>query len=340
MKATEMKMRVNLFGRFRSQFLLAALLTGASASAIAGSWHEHRIDAGGKSRLYQVYRPTNMRDGAPAVMVLHGGSQSMRKLFGEKGGATLVWIDIAEREGAVLIAPNGTSRRNGDPSGDTQAWNDFRDQPAVRDVDDVAFLRRVILDETLALKLDPKRIYITGASNGGMMTFRMLIEAPELFAGGAAFIANLPDHPDRLPRPSQPTPIMIVNGTKDPLVKWEGGVVAGDEGRGVTVSTTETVAWWVNANGANPQVTRRETLPDINRNDGCRITLDVHGANRNGAPVWLYTAIGGGHTMPSIRFDISDSRIVRRFIGTACKDAEGAELAWRFFAMHSRNAAR
>jgi polyhydroxybutyrate depolymerase len=336
MNETEMKMQTNLFGWFRGQFLFAALLIGASASAAAGTWQEHRVDVDGKSRLYQVYRPANMRDGAPAVLVLHGGSQSMRKLFGEKGGATLAWIDIAEREGAVLIAPNGTSRRNGDPAGDTQAWNDFRDQAAVRNVDDVAFLRRVVLDETRALKLDPKRIYVTGASNGGMMTFRMLIEAPELFAGGAAFIANLPEHPDRLPRPSQPTPIMIVNGTKDPLVKWEGGVVARDEERGVTVSTPETVAWWVKANGAAQQVTRRETLPDINRGDGCQITLDVYGANRNGASVWLYTAIGGGHTMPSIRYDIPDSRIVRRLIGTACKDAEGAELAWRFFVMQSQ----
>lgn len=335
-----MKMRTSHFGWFMSQFLSTVALIVTSASATAGSWQEHRVEVGGKSRLYQVYRPTNMREGAPAVMVLHGGGQSMRKVFGEQGGATLVWVDIAERDGVVLIAPNGTDRRTGNPFGDKQTWNDFRDQPSVKNVDDVAFLRRVIVDETRALKLDPKRIYVTGASNGGMMTFRMLIEAPELFAAGAAFIANLPEGAQLLPRPSRPTPLMIVNGTKDPLVKWEGGIVARDEERGATASTKETVAWWVAANRANPQVTRSETMPDINRGDSCQITLDVHGANRNGAPVWLYTAIGGGHTMPSIRYDAPDSRIVRRLIGTACKDAEGAELAWRFFVTNSRDAVR
>jgi polyhydroxybutyrate depolymerase len=320
--------------------ILLSLFVAASASAANGSWQEHRVDVNGKSRLYQVYRPVTMRDGAPAVLVLHGGSQSMRKIFRENAGATLAWIDIAEREGAVLIAPNGTSRRNGDPSGDAQAWNDFRNDAKLSNADDVAFLRRVVGDETRTLKLDPKRIYVTGGSNGGMMTFRMLIEAPELFAGGAAFIANLPAGTQSLPRPSRPTPIMIVNGTKDPLVKWEGGLVARDESRGVTASTAETIAWWVKANGATPQVTRRETLPDINRNDGCQISLDVYAADRGGAPVWLYTANGGGHAMPSIRYEISDSPIVRRLIGTACKDAEGAELAWRFFVTQSREAVR
>jgi polyhydroxybutyrate depolymerase len=320
--------------------LLLTIFVAANASAATGRWQERRVEINEKSRLYQVYRPANMRDGAPAVLVLHGGSQSMRKIFRENAGATLAWIDIAEREGLVLIAPNGVSRRNGDPLGDSQSWNDLRSDTNAVKVDDVTFLRRVILDETRTLKLDPKRIYVTGASNGGMMTFRMLIEAPELFAGGAAFIANLPAGTQTLPRPQRPAPIMIVNGTKDPLVKWEGGLVARDESRGVTASTAETVAWWVKANGAAPQVTRRETLPDINRNDGCQITLDVYDADRGGAPVWLYTANGGGHTMPSIRYDISDSLIVRRLIGTACKDAEGAELAWRFFVTQSRDAVR
>lgn len=330
-----MTTRKRLFEKRICCMLLALVVIG-NVSAATGSWQERRVEVNGKSRLYQIYRPATMRDGAPAVLVLHGGSQSMRKIFRENAGATLAWIYIAEREGALLIAPNGTGRRDGDPSGDTQAWNDLRSDTARVKADDVAFLRRVILDETRTQKLDAKRIYITGGSNGGMMTFRMLIEAPEQFAAGAAFIANLPANMQSLPRPALPTPIMIVNGTKDPLVKWEGGVVARDESRGVTASTAETVAWWVKANGATPQASRRDSLPDINQNDGCQITLDVYDADHGGAPVWLYSVIGGGHAMPSIRYDISNSLIVRRLIGTACKDAEGAELAWRFFVTQSR----
>jgi polyhydroxybutyrate depolymerase len=324
------------------RLLLAAALVAAIALAItpwlafakspAGvMWQERRVSIGGITRVYQVYRPANARDGAAAVMVLHGGSQSMHKIFSDKGGANLAWIDIADREGAVLIAPNGTHRRTARGTGDRQNWNDYRADTQRAKVDDVAFLRRVVEDETRAQRLDPKRIFVTGGSNGGMMTFRMLIDAPELFAGGAAFIANMPVGADNLPRPARPTPLMIVNGTADPLVKWSGGVVANDDERGATISTSETVAWWVRANNATLRTTQATALPDRDPRDGCTITLDAHNARPNGAPVWLYTANGGGHAMPSIRYDLPDSRLVRRMIGTACRDVEGAELAWQFF---------
>ncbi len=319
---------------------LIGCIWGATTAAFAGTWKEHRVTIDGKLRLYQVYQPNNFKDGAPAVLVLHGGSQSMRKVVSESGGGTQAWLDIAEREGVALIVPNGTNRRNGDATSDSQAWNDFRSDTKVSNVDDVTFLRRVVADETRSLKLDPTRIYVTGASNGGMMTFRMLVEVPELFAAGAAFIANLPENTEALQRPTKSTPIVIVNGTKDPLVKWEGGIVAGDSERGVTTSTAATVAWWVKANNATPQAVRREILPNLNRSDGCQITLDVHRAERGGAPVWLYTVEGGGHTLPSIRYELPDSRLLRRVVGNVCRDAEGAELAWRFFVIQSRETAR
>lgn len=289
----------------------------------------------GATRFYRVYLPQRLPERAPAVLLLHGGSQSMRKIFLDNAGGTLAWLDIADREGVVIIAPNGTNRRTGNASGDMQTWNDFRNDTAVANVDDVAFLRRVVRDETERLRLDPARIYVTGASNGGMMTFRMLIEASDLFAGGAAFIATMPEGANQLPRPKRPVPLMIVNGTADPLVKWEGGVVARDESRGATISTAATVAWWTEANRASRVVTRQSALPDLDPSDGCTLQLDEYAATPNGAPVWLYTAKGGGHVMPSLRHELSDSRLVRRVIGKVCKDAEGAELAWKFFSANA-----
>lgn len=306
---------------------------GAATAKLEPGWREAAIDVGGRTRWYRVYQPPKARDGAAAVLLLHGGTQSMRKIFRDKAGGTRAWLDVARREGVVLIVPNGTNRRSGDTAGDNQNWNDLRGDLGADGVDDVAFLRQLVVKQTRSLRLDPQRIYVTGASNGGMMTYRLLIETPELFAAGAAFIANLPEGASRLPKPSRPTPLMIVNGTADPLVRWEGGMVGRD--RGVAVSTRETLDWWIAANRAQPQVARRESLPDLNRDDGCRLSLEVHAADRGGAPVWLYTADGGGHALPSIRYDIADSRIVRRIIGPVCKDAEGAELAWTFFRANS-----
>lgn len=326
-----MKTLVQTIQTFIGAFVLLPMFAIAQPLPKSMGWQEHSIAIEGVTRFYRVYLPQRMAEKAPAILLLHGGSQSMRKIFLDNANGTLAWLDIADREGAVIIAPNGTNRRTGDASGDMQAWNDFRNDAAVANVDDVAFLRRVVRNETERLRLDSARIYVTGASNGGMMAFRMLIEASDLFAGGAAFIANMPEDANKLPRPKRPVPLMIVNGTADPLVKWEGGVVARDVSRGATISTAATVAWWVDANRASRVVTRQSALPDIDPNDGCTLQLDEYAPTTGGAPVWLYTAKGGGHVMPSLRHELSDSRLVRRMIGTLCKDAEGAELAWKFF---------
>ena len=81
-------------------------------------------------------------------------------------------------------------------------------------------------------------------------------------------------------------------------------------------------------------------LPDTDPADGCRIQLEVHDAGPGGAPVWFYSAVGGGHAMPSIRHELADSALVRRFIGPVCRDAEGAEIAWQFFRAKSLPSAR
>lgn len=71
--------------------------------------------------------------------------------------------------------------------------------------------------------VNPSQVYVTGASKGRLMTSTMLIEAPDLFAAGVAFIANLPQQSVRLKEPALPTPLLVTNVTKDPLMKWDGG---------------------------------------------------------------------------------------------------------------------
>jgi len=305
----------------------AALANGAAAPQ--PGWNEASIDINGQQRWYRIYVPRQRAEVAPAVVLLHGGTQSMRRMFGKRSGGTREWPALAEREGVVLITPNGTDANGGNPNGDRQNWHDYRENFRAANVDDVAFIRRLVIEQTRTRRLNAQRIYVTGASNGGMMTYRLLIDAPELFAAGAAFIANLPENADRLPKPPRPTPLLIVNGTEDPLVKWDGGTVGRD--RGATISTRQTLEWWLSANAARSEVERRETLPDRDPEDGCRLELQTHAAKPAGAPVWLYTARGAGHAMPSIRHAVPDSRLIRRIVGTACRDAEGAELAWAFF---------
>lgn len=202
------------------------------------------------------------------------------------------------------------------------------------DADDVGFIRALLDEAAVAFAFDPRRLYVTGASNGGMMTYRLLIELPQRFAAGAAFVANLPAEDDRLRKPVLPTPLMIMNGTEDPLVRWDGGTIG--RGRGTARSTLATVQWWIDALDAERAPASVERLPDRDPQDGCEISVAAHAARAGGATVAFYTMHGGGHAMPSFRHPIPDTRLVRLLLGPVCRDAEGAEIAWRFFIRHRR----
>ncbi len=231
--------------------------------------------------------------------------------------------------------PNGVNPDNGDPRGDNQNWNDLRqDVSRASSADDVGFVLALLDWAQATYATDRVRVYVTGASNGGMMTFRLLMEAPERFAAGAAFVAALPVADNRLNRPSQPTPLMLANGTLDPLIIWNGGKIAGN--RGETRSVAATVSWWVEANKAVAQAGDATQLPDRDPRDNCTIERREHAAGPGVAPVVAYTMRGGGHNLPSAQYAIPDTWLVRRFIGPVCRDVEGTELIWAFLAAHRR----
>ena len=303
--------------------------TGAVPWDRAG-WHERSIGVGPAERWYRLFVPPGIGRDAPVVVALHGGSRSMRDMFGRNAGGPRPWLDVAREAGLLLVVPNGTNPVTGNTRGDDQFWNDLRppadgEEPAR--ARDVAFID-ALLDRVLRrYPVDPRRVYVTGASNGGLMAYKLLIERPGRFAAAAAFIAGLPAGDDRLRAPARPTPLLIANGTADRLMKWEGGRLPG--GRGEIRSSEATVDWWVAANGARADAARSRYLPDRVPDDGCRLRRVTYPADEGGAPVVFLVMEGGGHTLPS-RYDPPDNAVARYLFGNTCRDAEGARLAWSF----------
>jgi polyhydroxybutyrate depolymerase len=296
-----------------------------------GHSQELSIEVNGAERWATVYQPPEYQAGAPAVLLLHGGTQSMRKMFTRRAGGTLQWLAIADREKFLLLVPNATNAKTGDPKGDDQNWNDLRAAGSVGKAaaDDVGFLTGLLDWAQQKYRYHPRRVFVTGASNGGMMALRLLVERPERFAAAAVFIASLPASPP--PKPSgKRVPLMLLNGTLDPLVQWRGGMIRGE--RGETLPVEANVQWWREVNGVSGVKPKLDALPDLDPSDGCRIyrTTWLPAAPGN-APLVFYRAEGGGHSLPSIANDLHAGPILRRIIGPTCRDAEGAELAWDFF---------
>lgn len=314
------------------QLMLAigsALMIALPSGAQAWGWAESSVMVDGLERWYRVYSPASLPKNAPAVVLLHGGTESMRKLFKPSHPGAHEWKNLADRHKFLLLVPNGTNSKTGDAKGDNQNWNDLRSEPdeMQSQADDVSFIRALLDKIEAEHSIDNRRVYVTGASNGGIMTYRLLIEMPERFAAGAVFIAHHPRETNRLHKPAQAVPLMMLSGTLDPIMKYNGGEIMG--GRGNMRSAQETLNWWLHANRANAQNAQIETLPDSDPNDGCRIERTRYPALPGGAPVVFYRAEGGGHTTPTLQ-PVSYGRLIQRLIGPTCQDAEGAEFAWEF----------
>jgi polyhydroxybutyrate depolymerase len=318
---------------FQGLFLAALfLLTLASAPASAVSrsgWVEGTLRSGGLSRRYMAYVPENMPGGSPAVLLLHANRQGMRTMFVPGSGGTREWPLLAEREKFLLIVPNGTDPKTGNPDGERQDWNPSGAfDTGSRAVDDAAFISALLDDLVRRYRLDLSRIYATGQAGGGEMVYSLLFSPLHRFASVAVFSSPLPSGLVAGRGHVEPCPLMIVNGTEDPLLPWNASK---ERHSGETVMSAQaSVGWWLVANHADSSGPRTELLPDADPRDGCRIFMSRYKPLPGGAPVLLYTVQGGGHAMPSRRHPSGESTAARRVNGRVCRDAEGAALAWEF----------
>ncbi len=295
--------------------------------SVVPGWHEGTLAHGGLERQFRFYAPKRIAEGSHAVVLLHGGRQSMDKVFASNAGGTQEWTAVADDAGFLLLVPNGTDPQTGGPGGDDQHWNDCRppsaDPITQSTADDVGFVVALADWAAQRFPVDAQRFFVTGASNGGKMTFRIATERPERVAGAAVFIANLPDATE-CAVPSTPVPMLIVNGTADAISPFEEGDVGG---RGSHLSALATRDVWRQVNRpASPPDTIR--LPDLDPDDGSTIACEHFSATPQGAALRFCVVDGGGHAMPSRAHRLPGW--LERIVGPQNHDAEGARLAWAF----------
>jgi polyhydroxybutyrate depolymerase len=320
----------------RLRFCVAIALAMLSFGAACAPDIEWKLfDWDGLQRTYGLYVPAGALGPAPLVFLFHGGGGSARKTWAQEHGRS--WRALADEHGFVLVLPE--ARPDPDDS-DAHHWNDCRADVESATVlsteDDVGFIVGLMDVTSEAMSIGQDRVYATGASNGGMMTYRLAIEAGDRFAAVAAVIANLPD-PSECETSSLPIPMLIMNGTDDPLIPFEGGCVAGDRcERGRVLSTAETIAFWVDVNGASTEPTV-EKLPNRSWFDGSRVTVFTYVDEIKGADVVYYHIQGGGHTVPGFE---SASSLLRAVAGPKNRDIDGPTEIWAFFEEHPSSGAR
>jgi len=241
-----------------------------------------------------------------------------------------VWLRIADREGLVLAAPEGA--RGGDGR---QGWNDCRaDASSNPKTDDVGLIDAIIDREIEMHNVDPTRIFVMGMSNGGMMAFRMAVERGERLAGFAAVGASMAGD-NQCAVPVTAVSALIVAGTADPLVPYEGGQVGFGYGalRGKVIGVEQAVGAWRQIDGLSAPAVAVQALEHKDPRDPTRASRTVWGRDASQPQVEFVRIEHGGHVEPSISKRIG--RFYAHLVGSQNGDVEIAEEAWSFF-QHKR----
>lgn len=286
-----------------------ALQLPTSAPAADGPLASHRIG----NRDYQLYVPSGGSGRLPLVIALHGGGGNGVQLAKSAG-----LIDKAASEGFILALPEGSSR-----FGKLQTWNagGCCAYAMRKKVDDIGFIRSMIDELERTQPVDPKRVYVVGMSNGGMMTERVAIELGDRIAGAAVFVGALFGNE---PKPVASVPMLIVNAEKDEQVPVAGGTSTTGivrRAQGMPYKPSRYAAtFWAAANRCTTSPTKTETADYVRaRWTGCA----------SGADVDFYIMKGAEHGWPG-------RGLGRPGVTRNTGKIDGTALMWDFFAAHRR----
>ncbi len=252
----------------------------------------------------------------PLVIVLHGGGGMAA---GVEASTRFQLTQLAREEKFAVVYPDAFEKH----------WNDGRDAiisiAHIEKIDDVKFIEALIDDMAGRTNVDLHRVFVTGISNGGMMSLRLACELSHRARAVAAVVGNLADITAASCAPANPVSVLVVNGTLDPLVPYQGGFVTDyARRRGKVISTDATMEIFRTA-GHCAGTAEVLPLPDRDRNDASTITQYTWGNCDDGARVRLLKISGGGHTWPGT------DHVLRRLTGVMNNDIKGSEVLWAFF---------
>lgn len=274
---------------------------------------DHTLVHDRRKRTYSVHVPSGY-DGQsplPVVLVLHGGASNAKTTRRQ------TQMDaVSDRNGFLAVYPEGTGRL-GYLTFNAGTCCGY----AVRyKVDDVGFIEAVLDDLARRYKIDPRRVYATGMSNGAMLCYRLACEIPERIAAIAPVSGAMGVDG---PRPKRAVPIIHFHGLLDQNAPFNGGVGENAISKIPHRSVPDTIRWWCDVNGCDPKRPQIEQRPD------CVIEHFVPETD-SGAEIIVYSLREGGHTWPG-GVDVTP----RLKTGKLIRSVDASSLAWEFFRRHS-----
>jgi polyhydroxybutyrate depolymerase len=272
--------------------------------ALAYNDHDGTIVVDGRTRNYFVHTPAGYtgKTPLPLVFVLHGATESAENV------ERLSRMSLkADAENFLVVYPTGSGRLKNIPTWNSGACCGYAME---NKIDDVGFMRALLEKVENDYSVDPKRVYATGISNGGMMSYRLACELSDKFAA----ISPVEGAQDLACHPTSPVSVIVFHGTADHLVPFDGGSTPYQMGSiRSDASVADTVAFWVNFNACAP--TPKHVATD-------EVHTDIYSGCRAGSAVALYAIQGGHHMWPGTSLSNND--------------IPATDLMWTFFKDHPK----
>ena len=284
------------------------LLVGGTFSSFSQQTINASITHDGIQRDYILYIP-ELYDGSTAVPLVfnfHGyGSNAAQQMFyGD-------FRDIADTEGFLLVHPEGTTF-----IGD-QFWN-VGFPGLSSNIDDVGFTEALIDELATLYAIDLDRVYATGMSNGGFMSFLLACQLSEKISAVASVTGSMTQDTFDDCNAQLPTPVLQIHGTEDDVVLYNEN--------NLSLPIPDVISYWVDHNNCET-IPTTTMLPDVDVSDGSTIEYSVYEDGDNGITTEHMKVIGGGHTWPGS---------VLNSAGTN-QDIDASMEIWLFFSRYDIN---
>lgn len=259
---------------------------------------------GGEERTYRLFVPKSASPDSELALVvaLHGGLGS-----GDQFADNSQLEKLAESEGFIVVFPDGEGR----------TWNagNCCGESARDKVDDVGFLEALIDELKATLPVDAERVFMTGHSNGAMMTFRFACERADQVVAIAPVAGSL-----EIPgcSPSAPVDLLAIHGDSDKNHPLEGGEGSRSIANVAFVSMAETMRLWTSGFGCSGSpVTKTEGALTTTAWDTCR----------GGATASLVVIAGADHPWPGGKMPERTTSVQ----GVPTQELDASKAIWAFF---------
>lgn len=284
---------------------LLLLSTGVQAQTTLSK----TINVGGTNRSYRLYIPA-LYDGSEAVPLVfnfhgYGSNSQEQEFYGD-------FRPIADTANFILVHPQGL-----DLGGGAAGWNNFMPYSATNY--DYTFVNELLDSLELKYNIDASRVYSTGMSNGGFMSYDLACFMSNRFAAVASVTGSMVASHLNACNPARVIPVMQIHGTNDPTVTYTGA------GGLLTSTHIDTlVKFWAELNGCNLTPTM-ENVANTSTTDMCTAEHYTYTGGINGNTVEFFKIIGGQHTWPGTSFPTAGTNM----------DFKATKEIWRFFSKYS-----